>query len=294
MSTRREIERILDCDVILSARRHPDLRRTVERMASEGVLRSLVPGFFCRWQDSAIPEVRLRAASEWVPSGVMTGQAAARLTFWPELAVPVIPISTPTKRAPRPGIEFTRERLDPELVVETNGFRVTVPALTALDLVSSVGGEGIDRVLRLRVAKLDDMAEALRLTPKRPGNTARRAMLLDSRDEPWSEAEREGHRLLRAAGITGWRGNAPVICGASLYFVDIGFEALRLGIEIDGREVHKAENRAQFSHDRRKWTCLHNQGWALLHYAADHVFHEADWFVDSVQTALMLRRRRAG
>ena len=118
-------------------------------------------------------------------------------------------------------------------------------------------------------------------------------MLLDSREEPWSEAEREGHRLLRGAGVTGWHGNVPVICGESLYFVDIGFEALKLGIEIDGREVHKAENREQFNHDRRKWTCLVNSGWTLLHFAADHVFGEADFYVDSVQSALMRLRRRA-
>ena len=223
--------------------------------------------------------MRLRAAAEWIPDGVLTGPAAARLTFWPEISVPIVSISTSAKRASPRGFEFTREGLDPELIADVNGHRVTVPALTALDLVASVGGEGIDRVLRLRLASLDDMAEALRLTPKRPGNNARRAMLLDSRDEPWSEAEREGHRLLRAAGVAGWRGNVPVLCGEALYYVDIGFEALKLGIEIDGREVHKAENRPQFNHDRRKWTSLHNAGWELLHYGADHVFDEPDWFV---------------
>ena len=77
-------------------------------------------------------------------------------------------------------------------------------------------------------------------------------------------------------------------------FVDIGFEALKLGIEIDGREVHKAENRAQFNHDRHKWTQLVNAGWILLHFAADHVFGDPDWYVDSVQAALISRRRQAG
>ncbi len=138
------------------------------------------------------------------------------------------------------------------------------------------------------------MAEALRLTPGRAGNLERRGLCCSTpASEPWSEAEREGHRLLRGAGVTGWRGNVPVMCGESLYFVDIGFEALKLGIEIDGREVHKAENREQFNHDRRKWTCLVNAGWTLLHFAADHVFGEADCYVDSVQSALMRLRRRA-
>lgn len=158
-------------------------------------------------------------------------------------------LSASTTRPSRPGFQITRESLDVELQKEVDGQRVTVPALTALDLVAESGGEGIDRVLRLHLASLDDMTEALRLTPKRPGNTKRRQLLLDSRAEPWSEAEREGHRLLREAGITGWRGNVAVVCGEALYFLDIGFEALKLGIEIDGREVHKAENREDFIRD---------------------------------------------
>ncbi len=294
MLARREIERQLDHHAVFTARRRPELRRTAERMVREGVLRSLAPGVFCRWQHAATPEVRIRAASEWIPDGVLTGRSAARLTFWPEIAVPVVSMSVSTGRSSRPGFALTRERLCPELVADLDNLRVTVPALTALDLVPAVGGEGIDRVLRLRLASLDEMAEALRLTSKRPGNHARRAMLADSRDEPWSEAEREGHRLLRDAGITGWRGNVPVRCGAALYFVDVGFEALKLGIEIDGREVHRAENRPQFNHDRRKWTSLQNAGWALLHFGADHVFDEPDWFIDSVRSGLILRRRQAG
>jgi very-short-patch-repair endonuclease len=262
-------------------------------MAQEGVLRALAPGVLCRWQDAVTAEVRLRAASAWVPFGVMTGPAAARLTFWPEIGVPDIGISCRTFRPIQRGFTITRERIPEELVMDVAGCRVTVPALTALDLVSSVGGEGIDRVLRLRLASLDDMAEALRLTPKRSGNPARRAMLLDSRDEPWSEAEREGHRLLRVAGITGWKGNVPVQCGEALYFLDVGFQALKLGIEIDGRGVHRAENRDQFNHDRRKWTCVVNRGWTLLHFGADHVFDDAEFYIDSVRTALMRCRRRA-
>jgi hypothetical protein len=86
----------------------------------------------------------------------MTGPAAARLTFWPEIGVPDIGISCRTFRPIQRGFTITRERIPEELVMDVAGCRVTVPALTALDLVSSVGGEGIDRVLRLRLASLDD------------------------------------------------------------------------------------------------------------------------------------------
>jgi hypothetical protein len=37
------------------------------------------------------------------------------------------------------------------------------------------------------------MWEALRPTPNRRGNAPRHRLLTESRNEPWSEAEREGH-----------------------------------------------------------------------------------------------------
>jgi very-short-patch-repair endonuclease len=293
MTARIEIDRILRREGVFAVDRHPSLARTAQRMVTEGCLHACCPGVYTRFQDAAVPEARILAAATWISDGVLTGRAAARLTFWPDLAVPITTVSVPRKLASRPGVRLTRDRLPGELVAEVSGCRVTVPALTALDLVAEVGGEGIDRVLRLRLATLDDMAEALRLTPHRPGNRLRRTLLLDSRDEPWSEAEREGHRLLRAGGITGWRSNVPVWCGSTLYWVDVGFERLKLGLEIDGREVHKAENVAQFCHDRRKWTTLVNHGWTLLHFAASHVFDEPDWFVETVQTARTRAERRA-
>ena len=263
-------------------------------MVRDGVLRCLLPGVYCRWQDAATPEVRILAASSWAPDAVLTGRAAARLSFWPTLAVPVVTLCSIHNRNSRSGFTVSRQGFDPEVTTWRGPCRITVPALTALDLVPELGGDAIDRVLRLRLAGLDDMAEALRLTAGRPGNKERRRMLTDSRDEPWSGAEREAHRLLRTAGLTGWKANLPVTCGEALYFLDVAFEALKLGIEIDGREVHRAENVRQFHHDRRKWTVLYNEGWALLHFGPEHISGDPDWFVASVQRAQLLRQRRLG
>ena len=63
-------------------------------------------------------------------------------------------------------------------------------------------------------------------------------LLLDSRAEPWSKAERLFHSLLRDAGITGWRANRPVVLADSTYYVDVVFRKLKLAIEIDGRLHH--------------------------------------------------------
>ena len=73
------------------------------------------------------------------------------------------------------------------------------------------------------------------LTSARVGNPTRRQLLLDSRAEPWSKAERRFHRLLRTAGITGWEANKPVVLRGLTCYVDLIFRKLKLVIEIDGR-----------------------------------------------------------
>src|SRR5215210_7802144 len=104
-----------------------------------------------------------------------------------------------TSRSP-----MSRPRLG-EFVLERGGLRMTTPAPTALDLCDTVGGDAIDTVLRTRAASLAELHAVLGRTSRRRGNQLRRQLLLDSRDEPWSEAERRAHQLLRDAGLTGWR-----------------------------------------------------------------------------------------
>jgi hypothetical protein len=62
--------------------------------------------------------------------------------------------------------------------------------------------------------------------------------LLDSKDEPWSAAERKFHRLLRDAGITAWKANQLVVLGGSLFFLDVVSRGVRLAAELDGRLYH--------------------------------------------------------
>ena len=80
------------------------------------------------------------------------------------------------------------------------------------------------------------MYEALRKTPHRAGNRERLKLLIDSRSEPWSAAERLSHRLLRAAGIKGWETNLPVRVAGQLFYIDIAFRQQKLAIEIDATD----------------------------------------------------------
>ncbi|MGI8880824.1 MAG: endonuclease domain-containing protein [Jatrophihabitans sp.] len=280
----------------LASRHHPRLERALQRRARVGVLFSPLPGVFISEADRRDPDVRIRAAVLRAPEAVLTGHAAARWSFWPELAVPVVTMSSPVRRCRHAGYLFTREALPPEVTTYRGDARLTMPALTALDLARDRGGEGIDRALLTRSATLAQMAEALALTSHRRGNSDRAALLRDSRDEPWSEAERRLHALLRMARIKGWQANVDVRIGATHCIVDIAFRGLRVAIEVDGYAVHRSENREQFHRDRRKWTALTAAGWRVLHFTWAHLVDDADWVVATIQATVIeaLSEKRRG
>ncbi len=287
-----EIGRVLrDSGGVIRIRDHPSLARAAQRLAAGGRLRALLPGIYCDGDSGDLIELRIRAAAAWAPEAVLTGPAAARLTLWPEIDVPVITLSRPMRRAGRTGFRVCQERLPAELIMHHHGSWVTVPALTALDLVPWIGGQGIDDVLRTGVATLDTMWEALALTPRRAGNTLRRAALYDSRRGPWSAAERLLHRLLHRAGLRGWAGNVTVHCAGRSYPVDVAFRRRRVILEVDGYAFHRAENVDQFHRDRAKWSNLVADGWTVLHFTWDHLVYQPEWVLTKVRQALVLSRK---
>lgn len=286
MTAHDEIRLALRDGGAIRVRDHRSFARTIHRLAARGDLRPLLPGIYCAAEDGDRIEVRLRAASLWAPEAVLTGPAAAWLSGWPGFPVPVITLSRPMRRTPTRGFRVCQERLPDEVITRRRGCWITVPALTALDLVPWAGNQGIDHALRSGTVTVDQLWHVLSITANRHGNSLRRAALLESRNAPWSEAERLLHRILREAGIRGWAGNVVIDCAGHSYPVDVVFERARLIIEVDGYAYHRAENRDQFHRDRRKWTELTVAGWTVLHLTWDHLVYEPAWVVDRVRRAL--------
>lgn len=79
-----------------------------------------------------------------------------------------------------------------------------------------------------------------------------------------SAAELALHRLLRSAGITGWRANARVLdrTGRIIARVDVLFGRERVVIEVDGFAAHSG--REAFVQDRRRQNALVNAGYRVL------------------------------
>jgi very-short-patch-repair endonuclease len=283
MTAQREINRLLAATGgILVRRDHPDLATSIDWAVRKGELTGVLPGVYAVSDLARRPETRMRAVCLRYPDAVLLTAAAARLSFWPQAPLTTIAVSVPSVTAPRPGFRFCRRRIPPELVVTRAGLRYTVPALTAIDLASFSCSDAIDRALRTRTATLPGMYEALARTRNRIGNPERARLLLDSRDLPWSAAERLGHRILRRAGIRGWQANVPVFLGGRLYYIDVGFLRLKVAVEIDGR-LHE-EDEDLFESDRWRQNALVADGWRVLRFTWDMLKDDPEAVVAAVRS----------
>jgi hypothetical protein len=224
----KELERRLEAGGGVIARRaNSDLGDSLDRARRDGRIVSVAPGVYCAAGRQDDPWVRLRAVALWAgPDGIFTGFAAAKLTFWESAPLGRIAFAVSRHGArSRSGVYVEQRRIDPRFTLRRSGVAVTSPALTAVDLAATeLGGDVIDRVLRLRTATLEQMWSAMRAHSHRAGNAARAQLLNDSPDLPWSKAERLQHRLLRAARVVGWKANQWVCCGTAGYWVDILFK----------------------------------------------------------------------
>lgn len=263
----------------------PEATRTTVRSAyAAGRLARLLPGTYVPTELKDDLMTRCLAVGWWNPDAVVVGAAAARLTFWPELAVREIDVA---RRGPVPtgsGYRFHRRNIDPWHVMDRHGLRMTRPAVSAMELVAELGGDPIDRSLRSRTARLSDLWEAFNAYPSRPGNNARRRMLLDSRDKPWSAAERLAHRLLRRAHIVGWKANHDITVDGVLYFIDIAFRGARLAVEIDGR-LHETDPYV-FENDRLRQNALVRAGWRVLRFTYAMLVDDPEYVIEAIRSAL--------
>ena len=166
---------------------------------------------------------------------------------------------------------------------------MTAPSLTAIDLATFDFTDPIDRALRSKQATLATLTEALDLTRHRRGNAERWQLVLDSRAEPWSVAERTAHRLYRRHGITGWVANRRLILPhAGTYYLDIAFDREHVAGEVDGWEHHT--DREVFESDRLRQNALVLDGWLVLRFTWRMLTDDPDYVIRVTREALAVRR----
>lgn len=268
---------------VLARRQHPRLVHAIDHAVRRSELCVLFPGVYCRPEHAHEFAVRALAVSRADPEAILTGTSAA-YAHRPGGTPPALLTAATHKLRPRPGYLFEHRGIPAALVEQHRGILVTSRALTAIDLAAPEGA-ALDEALRTGVS-LDALWAAYRLTPQRPGNTLRRHLLVESRDRPWSPAERAAHRALRGAGIHGWRTNLRLDTPVGTVFADLAFPALRLIIEIDGWAHHSS--RASFQRDRRRDRALALVGWVSVRFAASEL-DDPERFANEVRALVRAR-----
>lgn len=267
-------------------RDHMTERARLGRLVRSGEIVRVLPGAFLRADLADDSTARIVAAARWAPDAVVTGMAAARLSFWPNAQVPIIELASARQFSPIPGFRFERRTIPPEHTQVRHGVRLTTPAFTAVDLASVDEGRCIDTALRARGATVDLLNEALSAQYRRRGTQARRRVVLRSRTEPWSALERATHRLLDDAGISGWVANHPVCLEGHWLYLDLWFAKSGLVIELDGRAFHSSPH--DFERDRFRQNLIVLHGWQILRFTARMISDDPAGVLAQIRTALAL------
>lgn len=275
---------------VIGRRDVPGLCSQIDWAIRRGELARVLKGVYARAGDAATLPIRARAVGTADPDAVICGFAAGVGHGWfPRDDSHELDVAS-ARLHPTDWLVVHRRVIPRELTRRVDGVRFTSRALTAVDLIPEYGSAIVDEALRRRV-RSDELRWALASTPRRPGNRLRHAVLTDSRDRPWSAAERVAHRALRAAGLRGWVANRAVIDSPDdppVAVVDIALVELRLGVEIDGAERHDRSD--AFSCDRSRDERLARLGWQVVRFTARRVLEDQLGFASSV---IAIARTRA-
>lgn len=278
---------LLKSDGAIRTGEHPDLRACVRAMRDRGELRQVLPGVYAPIASTADFTTRLAALRMFDPTAVVASTSAARLLGWTVRDDAVTAYRSGGTRVGRPGFSWLKGTVPAELVITEGGLHRTCASLTVLDLIPLLGSAAVDEGLR-RGIPLPALHEALDLTPQRPGNARRRQILHDSRDKPWSPAERLGHQLLRGIGLRHWGTNITLSSGSFTATVDALHRPSRTVIEFDGWEFHSS--RDAFENDRWRDLELEAAGWCVLRLTWRHLVDRADAAADLIRRVIAGRR----
>ena len=239
-------------------------RHAVDRRVRSGHWRRCSPGVFFVDDRPFTDAARVRAAVwGYGADATASGLAAAwwhGLTKFPPEAVEMT-VPRASHHPHRDGVRMRRRDLTPADVVERNALRVTELGLTVVEAAVRVRGGAMlmDSALQRHV-ELRDLWRAHLRNKGRHGSPAARLLLQAAADGARSEAERLLVKLLRQAGITGWRTNYPV----GGYKVDVGFPKPKVALEADGWAFHSDPE--VFVGDRNRQNKIALLGWKVLRF----------------------------
>ena len=236
----------------------------VIRRQRAGNWRRCGPGVYFVEDRPFTDAARIRAAVwGYGPRAAASGLAAAwwhsATNYAPQFVEVTVPRASNGRR--RRGTRLRRRDLSPADIVERKGLRVTALPLTVVEAAARHGGGAklMDSALQRHV-ELPQLWRAHLSNKGRHGSPAARRLLQAASDGARSEAERLLVKLLREAGIKGWRTNYPI----GGYKVDVAFPKQRVAIEVDGWAFHSDPE--AFGIDRKRQNAIALLGWQVLRF----------------------------
>ncbi|WP_319454485.1 MULTISPECIES: hypothetical protein [unclassified Mycobacterium] len=257
-------------------------------VGSEAMTASLVTKFELRRRfTSVFPDVYLhpaveptldhRARAAWLWShreGVIAGLTASALhgAKWVDDSLP-IELVWPNAR-PAEGIRTYDYRLGGDEFFELDGMRVTTLTRTAFDIGRRRGRlEAVSRLDALGNASRFRVGDVAALAARHRGarNVRRLAVALDLHD-PGAESPKETwlRMLLIDEGFPRPQTQIPVLGpdGQPLYFLDMGWEDLKVAVEYDGE--HHRTDRPSYAKDVIRLEYIGSVGWLVIRVLAEH------------------------
>jgi very-short-patch-repair endonuclease len=227
---------------------------------------------------------------------VLVGRSAAWWHGFLDVAPARVEVAVGRQHQPRerPGVRLLRREVDPVDRTRLRGLAVTTPAPTVLDAAVALGLEEgarlMDRALLRRRVDLAGLHAAHERRPGRHGAVLASRLLALADGGARSEAERRAHRLVRRAGLTGWRANGAIdLPGFGNVLGDMVFDAERVVLEIDGWAYHR-DLRA-FLRDGPRQSALTAAGWVVLRTHWYELHEEPDAFLRTLRRTLAARSR---
>lgn len=270
--------------------------RVVDRRIEAGTLRPVHRGVYAVGYRRLTRSALCRAA-------VLAGGPTAALSHrdagseWSLIRIRKGPISVTvpgtTGRPQRRTITLHRAPLPPGDVVVRNGFRITSPSRTLIDLAALLSTRELERALDeahyLNRLSARTLAEALRRSRGRPGTRAlRRALAHHELGSTRTETAIEERflMLIRDAGLPQPR--CQVWIGR--HRVDFLWPAHRLVVETDGERSHRGERRQ--AGDAERDTALEARGYATVRVDEAEIDDQPELAVGRIAASLSDRISR--
>lgn len=170
------------------------------------------------------------------------------------------------------GLRVHRTLLPPAATTTRTGLDLTTRDETLLDCLGwftrPAARTLLDRAMQQRWMTADTIRRRLEEHSGRWGNRQLRELLGNTLPGAEAESERRVHRILRAAGITGWQPNVVVVLDHMTFRLDLAFVEAKVAIEVEGWAFHRDKDRRD--RDLAKLNALARNGWAIVTFSYEH------------------------